>query len=317
MENGFISPCSSFTLVVQPDQVGQRIDMVMTRHFEQYSRSFLQKLFEDENVIINNSKKIKPSYRLRDNDSIVITIPEQSTTRTAHAQAQHLAITVLAKHDDFLIIEKPAGVVVHPPNHNYQQATLADWIIQTHEDIAHVGLIDRPGIVHRLDKETSGLMIIPRTNCAHATFTEMFKNRAIKKTYLALVVGHPPASGTIKFFIDRHPTVRNKMHHFTAANKRSLSRHAQTDYQVLQYFKEHALVQAQPLTGRTHQIRVHLTAIGNPLLSDSVYGKKSKLLSRHALHAHKLEFEYKGKSYSFTSPIAKDIQESMNDLILK
>lgn len=312
MEQGLIKTGSSFLITVTQDDAGQRIDKFITKHFEQYSRSFLQKLFEQKQIIVNATKIVKPSYILVPGDQITVNFSEVQTERTAKEIPQDLNIQIIAKEKDFLIINKPAGLVVHPPSVEYQDATLSDWVIQTHEEIAHVGVVDRPGIVHRLDKDTSGLMIIPRTSNAHATFTDMFKDRKIKKTYLAIVLGHPSATGTIDFYIGRHPTVRNKMHHFTEKTKMVSSRNATSHYEVLEYFKDFSLVKIMPVTGRTHQIRVHFTALGHPLLADNLYGSKSKILNRHALHAHKLEFTYQGKDYSFTSELPDDLKKIIN-----
>lgn len=309
MENGSIQQSSKFSITVDPEQSGQRIDKFITQHFTQYSRSFLQKLFKDEHITINLSKSVKQGYNLRPNDVIEIKFPSEADLKIHKEIPNDIDVQIIAKHDDFLIINKPAGLVVHPPSKNYSNVTLSDWVVQEHEEIAHVGLIDRPGIVHRLDKETSGLMIIPRTNNAHATLSDMFKTRKIQKTYLAIVVGHPPATGTIDFYIGRHPTVKNKMHHFTNTARRSNSRDAVTHYEVLTYFKDYSLVKVKPITGRTHQIRVHFTALGFPLLADSVYGQKSKLLKRHALHAHQLEFELNDQKHHFISPIQQDLQD--------
>ena len=309
MEQGLVKTGSSFLVTVTQESSGQRIDKFITQHFEQYSRSFLQKLFDQKQIIVNQTKLVKPSYILTTGDQVSITFPETSTEKTTKDIPHDLNVKIIAKEKDFLIISKPAGLVVHAPNLHSQEITLSDWVVQTHEEIAHVGLVDRPGIVHRLDKDTSGLMIIPRTSHAHATFTDMFKNRKIQKTYLAIVVGHPPATGTIDFYIGRHPTVRNKMHHFTEKTKHASSRNAITHYEVLEYFKEVSLVKIKPITGRTHQIRVHFTALGYPLLSDSLYGSRSKILDRHALHAHQLEFEFQGKNYSFTSDLEDDLKK--------
>lgn len=313
MESGHIQAGTTVQLTVQPEDTGKRIDKYITEQFAQYSRSFLKKLFDQKQVIVNTTKQVKPSYILVLGDQISIAFPETLHQKVAKEIPDDFAMTIIAKEQDFLIINKPAGLVVHPPSKNYENITLSDWVVHTHEEIAHVGLIDRPGIVHRLDKDTSGLMIIPRTSNAHATFTDMFKNREIKKTYLAIVMGHTPKTGTINFYIDRHPTVRNKMHHFTEKTKRSSSRHATTYFETIEYFKDMSLVKAMPVTGRTHQIRVHLSALGHPILGDAVYGKKSKILDRHALHAHKLEFEYQGKQYSFTSELEADMRNVLNN----
>ncbi len=309
MEQDHIKTGSSFLVTVQDDAAGQRIDKFITQHFEQYSRSFLHKLFDQKQVFVNKTKLVKPSYILVDGDQISVNFPSPEVEKSKKELPDNLKVQIIAKEKDFLIINKPAGLVVHAPNLKSQDATLSDWIVQTYEEIAHVGLVDRPGIVHRLDKDTSGLMIIPRTSNAHATFTDMFKNRKIKKNYLAIVVGHPSKTGSIDFFIGRHPTVRNKMHHFTSKTKHTTCRDAVTHYEVIEYFKNFSLVKINPITGRTHQIRVHFTALGYPLLGDGLYASKSKLLPRHALHAHKLEFEYQGKAYSFSSELETDLQQ--------
>src|SRR3990167_6709616 len=190
METKPVKSSTSFTLIVQPEQAGQRIDKFITQHFTAYSRSFLQKMFKDQHIIINQSKIIKPSYALKSGDQMLIQFPAEPEHKAPKEIPTTLNVPIIAKHDDFLIINKPSGLVVHAPNKNYTDVTLSDWVVAGHEEIAHVGLIDRPGIVHRLDKDTSGLMIIPRTNSAHATLTDMFKQRKIQKTYLAIVHGH-------------------------------------------------------------------------------------------------------------------------------
>lgn len=314
MTHGSIQQASSFSFTIDENQANQRIDKFVTQQFTQYSRSFLQKLFKDKHVILNKNKSLKASYMLKTGDLITITFPSIDNEKTTKELPQNINIEIIEKNKNFLIINKPAGLVVHAPTKNYQDATLTDWIVGEHEEIAHVGLIDRPGIVHRLDKDTSGLMIIPRTNHAHATLTDMFKERKIKKTYLAIVVGHPEQSGTIDYYIGRHPTVKNKMHHFSNTTKRESSKQALTHYEVVTYFKDYSLIKVKPVTGRTHQIRVHFAALGFPLLADSVYGQKSKLLKRHALHASELSFELDGTSYNFNSPMPEDLKKIIDTL---
>lgn len=314
MKHESIKEKSSFSFTVSPEHTGKRVDTFITEQFAQYSRSFLKKLFSQNQVILNANKIIKASYTLKSGDQICFQFLTETENKPKKEIPSNLNVQIIEKNNDFLIINKPAGLVVHAPNQNYQEATLSDWIVDEHEEIAHVGLIDRPGIVHRLDKDTSGLMIAARTNHAHATLTDMFKQRKIHKTYLAIVLGHPEPKGTIDYFIGRHPTIKNKMHHFSNTTKRANSKDAITHYEVITYFKDYSLVKIKPITGRTHQIRVHFAALGFPLLADQVYGQKSKLLKRHALHAHQLEFELNGTIYNFTSPLQQDLQNVLDKL---
>ncbi len=303
----------SHHFLVSPDNHLQRLDLFLQQVLPEYSRSFFQKLIEDGHVTCNNQVVSKPSHKLKQGDSIICSIPRIDFARSAAAIApelvQDLAVQVVAQEPDFLIINKPAGLVVHKPAHTSTQVTLVDWLMASYPTLQAVGETERPGIVHRLDMQTSGLMIIPRTIAAHATFTHMFKERLIKKTYLAIVQGHPPAQATIDYAISRHPTERTKMTH-----SRSHGRAASTDFQVIDYFKDAALVKAFPKTGRTHQIRVHCAAWGHPIIGDTVYGKKSPLIARQALHAAELDFEYNNKKYHFEADLPEDMKMAIDIL---
>ena len=210
---------------------------------------------------------------------------------------------------DFYIIEKPAGLMVHRPSTSSVELTLIDWLVHQVPEIINIGHPERPGIVHRLDKNTTGLLIVPRTSRAHMLFSDLFKNRDIKKTYLAVVRGHPEKEGTIELPIGRDPITRNKM----TVNGIE-AREAVTRYKVLTYFENAALVEIYPVTGRTHQIRVHFKAIGHPLLGDQLYGTRSPLIKRHALHATQLTFDFKGKPYTFTSTPPQDFELLLSKL---
>lgn len=214
-----------------------------------------------------------------------------------------------------MVVNKPSNLVVHPPRVTSKDVTLIDWLVHTFNELEQVGYADRPGIVHRLDKNTSGLMLVARNNCAHALLCDMFKKRTIQKTYLALVTGHPDKEGTIDFAIMRHQTKRNTMMHVRpGSHTNGKVREACTHYRVLEYFDDCSLVQIKPITGRTHQIRVHFAALGHALVGDYVYGKKSKTIKRQALHAYKLSFKFNGKQYEFCQNPPEDFQNFLEIL---
>jgi len=299
----------SFSLQVAQEYAGLRIDVFLTAQLPMFSRSLIKKLLTNQQVIVNKTTPAKPSYVIKHNDTITLLSIPTPTERISQKVSANIGVTILARHDDFLIINKPAGLVVHPPEQTFTDVALTDWLVQEFPDIATVGESTRPGIVHRLDRNTSGLMIIALNSQAHATFTQMFKDRQIQKTYIALVMGHPEKTGTINYFIGRHPVQKNIMHCFTAIPENATARDACTDYTVLQYFDAYSLVEIKPKTGRTHQIRVHFKAIGHPLLGDTVYGTASKKIGYHALHAQNLEFVYEGTAYQFHSPLDPILQK--------
>ena len=320
---------TTFTFQIAMDQAGQRLDKFIAAQFSSYSRTFLQGIITNRNVRINGAG-CKPSMLLKENDHVEITfaIPKKETLPIS--KSHDFGIEIIEKHEHFLIINKPAGLTVHQSNTVDKEPTVVDWVTQNFEEIRHVGTIDRPGIVHRLDKDTSGVLIIPRTNYAHAQFGAMFKDRTIHKTYLALVHGHPKAEGTINLPIGRHPVLRHKMTVYKPQSCDSLAkptnpdvidrhrqgkaREAVTHYRVLTYFKDMALVEVKPVTGRTHQIRVHFAALGHSLVGDHVYGKKSAFIARHALHAHAIEFVFQDTSFSCNAPLPTDFQSALKNI---
>ena len=303
-----------FTFHITAHQAMQRLDKSIADQLPAYSRTFLQEFIINGQVTINGAIVTKPKTLLKEHDCIQITFSSpQPTQEIDPAKTDYpYNVTIIEKHEHFLIINKPAGLTVHKINTTDPQPTLVDWIITNFQEIKNVGIIDRPGIVHRLDKDTSGILIIPRTNYAHAQFGSLFKERAIHKTYYALVQGHPPHEGTISLPIGRHPTLRHKMAAFKIhESQKGTIRDAVTHYKVLRYFKNTSLVEVKPVTGRTHQIRVHFAALGHSLIGDHVYGKKSNYIKRQALHAHAINFEFQNKIYSFTAPLPEDFQEAL------
>lgn len=278
-----------------------RLDQYLFDTYQGYSRTYFQKLIEMGKVLVNGKPASKVSYKLKKNDIIALTFVQ---THVFNLAPQPMKLDVIFEHDDFVIINKQAGLLVHPaattaPN----EPTLVGGLLHYFKELSVFDDLERPGIVHRLDKDTSGVILIARTIQAQIAFSAMFKDRHMHKKYLAIVRGEPPRDGTIDYPIGRHPNLRHKMSHVGLA-----SREATTHYRTLTYFEGHALVEASPVTGRTHQIRVHLAAIGHGIMGDNVYGFQSKLINRQALHAYQLNFTYKGQEFSFSASIPEDFK---------
>lgn len=281
-----------------------RIDRFLAHHYPEYTRTFLKKLIELGKIANNGVVVTKPSSLVEDGDVLVINgfeLPKRivNTENLPDYCKQYLVF----EHEHFLIVEKPAGLITHQPEHASDTISLADIIAAQRPEIASVGQEGRKGIVHRLDRNTSGLLIVARTQHGYDTFVEQFKEHKIKKTYYAVVKGHPEATGSITASIMRHPADPRKM-----LCTKGDGRQARTDYEVIHMFDEYSLVKAYPFTGRTHQIRVHMATAGHPVLGDPVYGTHSKLIKRQALHAHKLAFEFDGQPFEFTSTLPEDIK---------
>lgn len=292
-------------VLIQVDsaQSGRRLDTLVSEEIPSFSRSFFKKLITEGYISVNGSKISKSGHSLRLGDQVLVAFPAPPKPVDIKEVDKNIKVDVVFEHSDFLIISKPAGLIVHSPHSEYTDVTLVDWLTYHFKDISSVGVTGRAGIVHRLDMQTSGLMVIPRNNISHAIFTDMFKDRTIKKTYLAVVKGHPDKTGIVSHAIVRHPVHRNKMTHVcTHELSKSWAKRArasQTNYELKTYYEDFSLVEAKPVTGRTHQIRVHMASIGHVLIGDSVYGSKSPLIGRQALHAYRLEFTYKGEAFSF------------------
>lgn len=309
---------STFSFKIEAADNALRIDKFLARQFPSYSRSFLQKIIDQGNVVLNGQSVSKGGITLKVDDVVIINFPLNTIEFLSKEHLVHLGIEVIFEHQHFLIINKPAGVLVHKPNHYSTITTVVDWVTAHYQEIASVGAIDRPGIVHRIDKDTSGLLVIPRTNYAHAIFGQKFKDRSINKTYYAVVQGAPERIGTIDYAIGRHPHARIKMHHFAKEliqkEGNETLRSALTYFKVLEYFDDKSLIEIKPVTGRTHQIRVHFAAIGHPLEGDSLYGTPSKLIARHALHAYSLGFTFDNEKFSFELPIPSDFKRLLDVL---
>lgn len=288
------------TITVQPMQHSgeNRLDKFLHEQFPHYSRSYFQQLIQSGIISLNKKPITKPSALIKPGDQITFFFPPPPAYK---ATPRKIDFQVIDEQPDFLVINKPAGLLVHAAHTTSVEPTLVDGLLHLFSELRDFNDSQRPGIIHRLDKDTSGLMLIARTIPAQFELSKLFKQRSIKKTYLAVVQGHPEKEGEIKLPIGRHPTQRHKMAHYGIA-----SREATTFYKVLKYYDNAALLAARIVTGRTHQIRVHCAAMGHKMLGDATYGVKSPYINRQALHAWKLSFDYKGKHYSYTCPIPDD-----------
>lgn len=288
---------------LEDEKTSIRLDSFLAQQFSEHSRNFFGGVIERGLVLVNGNPATKVSFKVQPGDTIQVSIPAPVPYNLS---PQPVEFGVIAMHDDFIIINKPAGLVVHPPSEESTVITLVHGLMHRFSEFTAQANEQRPGIVHRLDKETSGLMIIARTLPAHAAFMQSFRDRIVTKRYLAIVNGNPPREGSIEFPIARCGSDPSRMTHRDRNGKSAL-----THYRVLNYYKEHALVEVHIVTGRTHQIRVHFAAIGHSVLGDGVYGSSSKLIKRQALHAWKISFTHKDRKYDFCCPVPKDMREAM------
>lgn len=285
-----------------PSWIGMRLDKFLFSQFPDYSRSYFQELIEQGAVLVNH-KQCKRNYQIKPTDEINVTFKHKEY----NLNPAPIAFDIVDQTNDFIIINKPAGLMVHHAPSAPSEVSLVNGLLYYFKEMQDFDDNQRPGIVHRLDKDTSGLMIIARNRQAQAAFTTMFKNRNITKTYLALTSGNPLPAGSIDLPIGRHPIERHKMSTFGIDTKPAL-----THYKVLATYQKAALVAATIVTGRTHQIRVHFAALGHGLLGDKTYGVPFEQLTRQALHAWKISFEFNGKYYSYTNPLPEDLKQTIS-----
>jgi 23S rRNA pseudouridine1911/1915/1917 synthase len=256
------------------DADGERLDRFLGRALAEHSRTSLQKLIEEGFVLVNGAPALKPALRLTVGDAVAVRIPPPPPSEV---EPEQIPLTIIFENNDLLVIDKPAGMVVHPAA-GHQRGTLVGAVLGYAPEVGGVGEIERPGIVHRLDKDTSGLILVAKNAEAQRFLQDAFAERKAEKTYLALVVGHPPtAEGRIETPIGRDPSHRQRM----AVVPPSRGRSSVTIFYTREKFKEYTLIEAHPLTGRTHQIRVHLAYIGCPVAGDTVYGKHTSPARSH------------------------------------
>ena len=271
-------------LVVAKQDEGKRIDLYISQNTEM-SRVTIQRLIDNEKILVNG-KRIKASYKIQENNEIII---EEEKPKEVLLEAQEIPIQVLYEDKDIIVVNKPKGIVVHPANGNLD-GTLVNALMSICKDsLSGIGGEIRPGIVHRLDKDTSGVLIVAKNDKAHINMSEQIKNHEVEKTYIALVRGFVKENeATIDMPIGRSTKDRKKM----AVSKNG--KNAITHFKVLERFKDYTLLEVKIETGRTHQIRVHLTEIGYPIVGDAVYsnGKNEWNIQGQCLHAKSLRFKH-------------------------
>jgi 23S rRNA pseudouridine1911/1915/1917 synthase len=287
----------------EPESAGTRLDQYLAAHVPDLSRARLQDLIKTGHVTLNTAVP-KPGARLRAGDAIRLSEPPPIPSGTS---PEDIALDVLFEDDDLIVINKPAGLVVHPAAGNWS-GTLVNALLHHCTTLSGIGGEQRPGIVHRLDKDTSGCLVAAKSDLAHQVLSRQFAGREVTKIYLALVAGKlRRLGGTIDAPIARHPVQRKKMTVVEAGR----GREAKTGYRVLAEIGQGTLVECTLHTGRTHQIRVHLKHLGHSLLGDDVYGKRAGF-PRQMLHAWRLGFAHprSGERMNFESPIPPDFVDA-------
>ncbi|MGN8919840.1 RluA family pseudouridine synthase [Lachnospiraceae bacterium HCP28S3_F9] len=265
------------------NQEGERIDRYLSEEMEDRSRSYIQKLIKDQYVIVNQ-KPVKANYRLSLGDMVEITLPE---AKEPDIIPENIPLDILYEDQDIIIVNKPKQMVVHPAPGHYSGTLVNALMYHCGQELSGINGTMRPGIVHRIDMDTTGSLIVCKNDMAHQSLSDQLKVHSIKRVYVAIVHGNiKEDNGTVNFPIGRHPTERKKMSIHTKNGRNAI-----THYKVLERFGEYTYIQCALETGRTHQIRVHLASIGHPLVGDQVYGPRKcpfPKLQGQTLHAKTL-----------------------------
>lgn len=306
--------------IVPPEQEGERLDRTLAALFPGHSRSALSRLIEEGHVRLDTNEVAKTSLRVSAGQTIDVDFPPPAP---ASAAREDLPLKILFEDADIAVVDKPAGVVVHPAA-GHASGTLVNALLFHVKDLSGIGGEIRPGVVHRLDKETSGVLVIAKNDHAHRTLADQWNTERIRKEYLALVYGGPdPPRGSVNAPIGRDPRERKRMAVVSGG------RHAITDYEVVERLRYVSLLRCRLRTGRTHQIRVHMKYIGHPIVGDQVYSgpqwrgipdkqaqKALSALKRQALHAARLTLPHPrtGEMLTFESPLPPDLSALLDAL---
>lgn len=280
---------------IEQNFVGERLDVFATNFLQAPSRSYVKNLIENGKIVVNGSAQ-KAGYALRANDEVEFF---ETQPQPIEAKPQEVDFKIVYEDQDLLVVDKPQGLVVHPCQ-GTKDGTLVNGLLARVKDLSGINGKLRPGIVHRLDKNTSGLMLVAKNDFAHVALAEMIKNKTVSRKYLALLEGVVwEDEGHIENYLARDKKDRKK---YAVSSEGKL---AISNFKVVKRFQNCSLVEFSLVTGRTHQIRVHAAFIGHPVVGDEVYGKAQKGLNGQLLHSYSLQFNHPrtGKSMSFTSPL--------------
>ncbi|HLO31628.1 MAG TPA: RluA family pseudouridine synthase [Anaerolineales bacterium] len=293
------------------EKTPERLDRFLVGQLQEFSRSRIQALIAAGFVEVNGSAAKKAGQTLENGSSVTVRIPPPVPTDLV---AEDIPLSIVFENADLIVVNKPAGMVVHPAV-GHASGTLVNAVLGYDPEIEGIGGEERPGVVHRLDKETSGLILLAKNERAHRWLQDQFRLRQVEKTYLALVDGKPPTpSGRVETYIGRDPSHRKRM----AIVPESRGREAISEYRTLESFQDHTLLEFHPFTGRTHQIRLHCAFLGCPIVGDEVYGRKkpSVEINRHFLHAYRLKIILPGEKESrlFEAPLPEELLDVLNEL---
>lgn len=290
-------------LKAEKSDAGQRIDKFLSDNIENTTRSAVQNLIDKDKITVNN-KIVSKNYKLREGDIISVEIPDPENLDVT---AENIPLDIVYEDDDLLIVNKPKGMVVHPAHGNYTGTLVNALLYHCKDSLSGINGVIRPGIVHRIDKNTSGLLIVAKNDISHVRLSEQIKAHSFTREYEAIACGYfKDISGTVDAPIGRHHTDRKKMC-VTYEN----SKNAVTHYEVIKQYGGYAHLRLRLETGRTHQIRVHLSYINHPVLGDDVYGKPYKGIDGQCLHARKIGFIHPttGEYMEFTSELPEYFQK--------
>ena len=296
---------------VYDEEQPQRLDKFLVAQLPEFSRSRLQNLIKEGKVTIDGIPAHKTGQIIDGSARVVVEIPPPQPSKLT---AEDISLDIVFENNDLMVVNKPAGMVVHP-SAGHQSGTLVHAALAHAPDIDGVGGIQRPGVVHRLDKDTSGLIVLAKNDATHQWLQEQFRLREVEKIYLALVDGAPPTPrGRVEAAIGRDPVNRKKMAVLPPGKGRS----AVSEYTSVQKFADHTLLEVHPITGRTHQIRLHLAFLDCPVVGDRVYGRRhpSLPLKRQFLHAARLRIRIPGETElsEYEAPLPGDLTDTLESL---